>query len=186
MLRLGCRLAARTACYWADLLTGLWDTFISDRCPEHSEPLVFRNERSPRNLSWLLQLIELETISLGLYQQAGVALALAGLYLVSRMALHQKRENLSWEEVCRHYQKGMSKNSNLVFCDSVGANLVFGDFLALFDLSIVLLIEPVQRMSRHLHPDLIKNYDYRKVEGANRQDRLSIHFHSEDLYRPSP
>jgi hypothetical protein len=42
------------------------------------------------------------------------------------------------------------KSSNLVFCDSIGMNELFGNFLGLFDLSLMKLVDSVQQLSRHL------------------------------------
>lgn len=42
------------------------------------------------------------------------------------------------------------KSSNLVFCDGTGVNELFGDYLALFDLSLMQLVDSVQLLSRHL------------------------------------
>lgn len=73
----------------------------------------------------------------------------------------------------------LSKTTNLIFCDGVGINILFGDFLTLFELNMTNIIECVQMFSRYLQPELLKVYDYRKVEGLNREDRLGIHIHSD-------
>ena len=62
----------------------------------------------------------------------------------------------------------LSKTTNLIFCDGVGINVLFGDFLTLFELSMSNIIECVQLFSRYLQPGWIKVFDYRRVEGLNR------------------
>ena len=65
----------------------------------------------------------------------------------------------------------------MIFCDGVGINILFGDFLTFLDLSMANIIESVQLFSRHLQPTLIRPIDYRKVEGLNREDRLATHIY---------
>ena len=57
----------------------------------------------------------------------------------------------------------LTKSTNLVFCDGVGINPIFGDFLALFDLSLANMVDAIQALSRHLLPEIIKVHDYHKV-----------------------
>jgi len=45
----------------------------------------------------------------------------------------------------------------------VGINPIFGDFLALFDLSLANMVDAIQALSRHLLPEIIKVHDYHKV-----------------------
>jgi hypothetical protein len=152
MLRFGFKLSAKTITYWLDMLTALWDSYIGEFCPKYIDTLIFRNERLPRNLSYLLQLVELEYVSMNANGHSMVSMALAGIYLIARMALHEKKEETSWEELCRHYKMSLAKTSNLIFCDGIGINILFGDFLSLFELSMANIIECVQLFSRHLQP----------------------------------
>lgn len=87
MVKLGFRLNTKTITYWIDLFTTLWDNFISINCPEHMDALQFRDEKRPRNLNYLTQLVEAQFYSTGVYSYSKVALILGALYLVSRIAL---------------------------------------------------------------------------------------------------
>lgn len=84
------------------------------------------------------------------YKHSKVSLVLAAIYLVTRMALQQKKEETPWEDICRFYQTSLSKTTNLIFCDGVGINVLFGDFLTLLELSMANIIDCVQLFSRHL------------------------------------
>jgi hypothetical protein len=56
------------------------------------------------------------------------------------MALQEKKEETPWEELCRYYKVSLSKTTNLIFCDGIGINILFGDFLTLFELSMANII----------------------------------------------
>lgn len=77
---------------------------------------------------------------------------LAGIYLLARMALQEKKEQTPWEELCKYYRMSLAKTTNLIFCDGVGINVLFGDFLTLFELNMTNIIECVQMFSRYLQP----------------------------------
>ena len=87
MLKLGCRRNTKTITYWSDLFTSVWDAFVRVHCPEYSDSLLFRDERRPRNFNYLLQLIEVQFYSTGIYSYSKVSLVLGALYLVARIAL---------------------------------------------------------------------------------------------------
>jgi len=93
---------------------------------------------------------------MGLSGSSKVSMVLGAIYLVSRMALQEKKEETSWEEICRFYKTSLTKSTNLIFCDSVGINILFGDFLTFLDLSMANIIQAVQLFSKHLHPSLLK------------------------------
>ena len=87
MIKFGFKLMIKTINYWADMLTALWDSYIDEFCPKYIDTLIFRNDRNPRNFSYVLQIIELESISMGTYSKSNVSMVLAAIYLVTRMAL---------------------------------------------------------------------------------------------------
>ena len=87
MFKFGFKLVTKTVTYWLDLLTTLWDSFISEFHPQLFNNLVFRNDKSPRNFSYLLQLLQLEEFTMDMYGQSKVAFILAAIYLLARMAL---------------------------------------------------------------------------------------------------
>jgi hypothetical protein len=62
----------------------------------------------------------------------------------------------------------LSKTTNLIFCDGIGMNILFGDFLTLFELSMANIIDSVQLFSRSLQSSLLRILDYRRCEGLNR------------------
>ena len=62
----------------------------------------------------------------------------------------------------------LAKTTNLIFCDGVGINILFGDFLTLFDLSMANIIECVQLLGKYLQPALLKPIDFKRVEALNR------------------
>ena len=81
-----------------------------------------------------------------------VGLVLGALYLVARIALQEKKEETPWDELCRYYRASLAKSTNLIFCDGVGINPLFVDFLGLLDLGISHIVDSVQLFSRHLRP----------------------------------
>lgn len=85
--------------------------------------------------------------------------------------------------MCRYYRASLAKSTNLVFCDGVGINPLFGDFLALFELALSNIVDAIQALSRYLLPEIIKVHDYHKVEGKNREDRLATYVFNEELYK---
>lgn len=149
--------------------------------------LQFRSESQGRNWSYLLQLLEGQFATMAVYSFSRISLVLGGLYLVARVALQERREETPWEELCRYYRASLGKSSNLVFCDGVGINPLFGDFLALFELSLANIVDAIQALSRHLLPEVIRVHDYHKVEGGKtREDRLATYLYNEELYRTAP
>jgi hypothetical protein len=183
MVKLGFRLVAKTVNYWVELFTASWDTFVREACPQYQDALSFRTEKHPRNLSYLLQLVELQQYSMGIYTQPKVGLVLGGLYLVGRMSLQESREETPWEELCRYYRASLAKTTNLIFCDGVGMNPIFGDFLSLFGVSMAHIVESVQGLSRWLLPESVRVGEWRRVEGLNREDRLNTYLYNEELFK---
>lgn len=184
MVRLGFRLVTKTVNYWTDIFTALWDSFVNEYRPDFMGTLQFRSETQGRNWSYLLQLLEGQFATMAVYSLSRISLVLGGLYLVARVALQERREETPWEELCRYYRASLAKSSNLVFCDGVGINPLFGDFLALFDLSLANIVDAIQAISRHLLPETIRVHDYHRVEGGKtREDRLSTYIYNEELYR---
>ncbi len=59
MVKFNYRLIHKTFNYWIDMLTALWDSFVVEFCPKYIDSLTFRNEKTPRNFSYVLQLIQL-------------------------------------------------------------------------------------------------------------------------------
>jgi hypothetical protein len=183
MVKLGFRLVAKTVNYWVELFTAAWDAFVSEACPHYQEALSFRNDKLPRNLSYLLQLVELQQYCMGIYSQHKVGLVLGALYLVGRMSLQESREGTPWEELCRYYRASLAKTTNLIFCDGVGMNPIFGDFLTLFGVSMAHIVESVQGLGRWLLPESVRVGEWRRVEGLNREDRLNTYLYNEELFK---
>jgi hypothetical protein len=179
MVRLGFKLVTKTVNYWTDIFTALWDSFVNEYKPEFIGTLQFRSEAQGRNWSYLLQLMEAQFASTSVYGLSRISLVLAALYLVARVALQERREETPWEELCRYYRASLGKSTNLVFCDGVGINPLFGDFLALFDLALANVVDAIQALSRHLLPEVVKLIDYHKLEGKNREDRLATYVYNE-------
>ena len=96
MVKFDFRLTMKTLSYWVDMITALWDSYVCEFCPKYSEILIFRNDRSPRNISYLLQILEVECLSLGVYCYSKVSMVLAGIYLMSRMVVQEKKEETPW------------------------------------------------------------------------------------------
>ena len=77
----------KTVAYWVDMLTALWDSYVGEFCPKYTDTLIFRNDRAPRNISYVWQMMELECLSMGVYNSSKVSIVLAAIYLIARMAL---------------------------------------------------------------------------------------------------
>ncbi len=86
------------------------------------------------------------------YNYSKVSLVLSCMYLLARLSLQEKKEGTSWEDLCRHYRTTLSKTNNLIFCDGVGINQIFGDFLSLLDMNMANIIECTQVVSGSLLP----------------------------------
>ena len=114
--------------------------------------MQFRSELQGRNWSYLHELIEIQLSSMAIYSYSKISIVLGGLYLVARMALQEKKEETPWEELCRYYRASLAKSTNIIFCDGVGINPLFGDFLNLFELNISSIVDCIQLLSRNLHP----------------------------------
>ena len=56
MVKFGFKLVTRSSTYWVDVLTSLWDMYLSEEM-EWEEELMFRSEKNKRNISHLYQLI---------------------------------------------------------------------------------------------------------------------------------
>lgn len=56
MLKFGFKLVTRSSTYWVDVLTSLWDTYLTEEM-DWEEELMFRSEKNKRNISHLYQLI---------------------------------------------------------------------------------------------------------------------------------
>ena len=100
---------------------------------------------------------------MGINNKSKVSLILAAIYLISRISLQHKKEKTPWDEICRFYKVSLAKTTNLIFCDGVGINVPFGDFLTMFELSMADIIESVQSFSKYLQPNIFKNIDYSKT-----------------------
>ena len=97
MVKFAFKLVNKTLVYWLDILTALWDSYVAEFCPKYIDTLIFRNDKVPRNLSYIVQMVELEAISMGVYNFSKVSLVLAAIYLVVRMSLQEKKEETPWE-----------------------------------------------------------------------------------------
>ena len=81
----------KTVGYWIDMLTALWDSYVSEFCPKYIDTLTFRNYKAPLNLSYVIQLIELSNLNMSIHGFSKVSLVLAAIYLVARMSLQEKK-----------------------------------------------------------------------------------------------
>lgn len=91
MVRLGFKLVTKTVNYWTDIFTALWDSFVHEYRPDFIGTLQFRSESQARNWNYLLQLLEGQFTTMAVYSLSRISLVLGGLYLVARMALHERK-----------------------------------------------------------------------------------------------
>ncbi len=71
----------------------------------------------------------------------------------------------------------------MIFCDSVGANELFGNFLSKLNLNMALIVEAVQFVSRFIVPEDFKIWNYREMFGDTYADRLSNFNYNPNLFR---
>jgi hypothetical protein len=149
LLKFSFRLVRRTSTYWVDILTLLWDNYITEEITWELE-LLFRSEKNKKNISHCYQIMERLALDLDAYNYSTPLLALSAIYVVVRMRLEEQKEGQHEQEIYGRYVSSLGKSTNLIFYDNVGINELFGDFLYEFELTLSEIIECIQFVGRNL------------------------------------
>lgn len=86
LLRFSFKIVKKSSTYWADLLTLLWDSYITEEVTWEEE-LLFRSSKNKRNLSHLYQILERASLELDNYVFSTPLMVLSIIYLIVRMRL---------------------------------------------------------------------------------------------------
>lgn len=149
MMKFNFKLITRSSTYWVDILTTLWDEYISEDLTWEDQ-LTFRQEKSKRSISHLFQILEKCFLFTEVYQYSVPNLVLSAMYLIIRMQLEEQKDKLSDKKIYAKFSEQLGKSSNLIFYDSIGVNELFGDFLESLEMNISNLIESIRFVGKHL------------------------------------
>lgn len=64
--------------------------------------------------------------------------------------MQEIKDGIPLSQLVETYRARLGKSSNLIFCDTLGINEIFGNFLQIFNLNLANLVECAQFASRHL------------------------------------
>lgn len=177
MIKFNFKLMQRSSTYWIDLLTTLWDGYIIQEMPLDSD-LLFRSERSKRNISHLFQIVEKVASHLEMYQFSKAYIVLSAMYLIVRMQLEEQKERQGERKIYARFIENLSRSTNLIFYDKVGVNELFGFYLEELDMNISNLVECIRFVGRNMNEKMkvfVFNVKSKYINAKNYEHQLSIY-----------
>ena len=87
MVKLNFKLTIRSFTFWVDSLTIIWDTYIMESYSKLRSKVSFRSPECLKNISYLLQLVELSYYFPYAYFYPKVILVLSVMYLLIRIRI---------------------------------------------------------------------------------------------------
>ena len=180
MIKLNFKMAIRSFVYWIDSLSLIWDSFIYEFYPSLRAKLLYRQQKSITNYSYLSQLTEIAFYSVESYIYSRVLIVLSFMYIITRVSLEfgDSREEKGFDT----YKINLAQSSNILFIDKLGVNELFGKFLSLYNMDMGDIVNCCQYVSKFLNYKMLRIYSPVKPQSIL-EPIINVYQYNPELYR---
>ena len=181
MVKLNFKLTIRSFTFWIDSLTILWDSYILQSYSKLKSKVSFRTPECTKNLSYVLELVEVSYYFPYAYFYPKVILILSIMYLLMRIRIEYSPEKE--EKGFDHYRANLGKSTNLIFVDKMGSNELFGDFLAILKLDMGDIVSCCQYVSHYFNSKILRVFPFENNKSMTYEQHISSYHYNPEIYR---
>lgn len=175
MVKLNFKLTIRSFTFWADSLTILWDSYILQSFSKLKSKVCFRTPDCIKNLSYMLELVEVSYYFPYAYFYPKVILVLSVMYLLVRIRIEYPTEKE--EKGFDHYRINLGKSTNIIFVDKMGTNELFGEFLAMLKLDMGDIVSCCQYVSHYFNSKILRVFAFESNRSISYEQHIgSYHY----------